>query len=52
VFSERNGLLVDRYVDVVGRVSALVIGTLSVEMLLSGIDLWLSTGKTGPAPLH
>ncbi|MEX0718428.1 MAG: MarC family protein [Planctomycetaceae bacterium] len=33
--------LVERYVEIVGRVSAIVIGTIAVEMLLQGVDLWL-----------
>lgn len=37
---KRYAGLVDRYVDVVGRVSALVMGTFAVEMILQGIDLW------------
>lgn len=32
---------VERYIDIVGRVSALIIGTISVEMILQGVDLWL-----------
>jgi len=36
----RNAALVDRYIDVVGRVSALLIGTIAVDMILRGIDLW------------
>jgi len=32
---------VQRYVEIVGRISALVIGTIAVEMILRGIDLWL-----------
>jgi len=44
---ERNQALVERYIEVVGRVTALIIGTFAVEMILQGIDLWL--GKT-PVP--
>jgi len=32
--------LVDRYIDIVGRVSALVIGTIAIEMILQGFELW------------
>lgn len=32
---------VERYIDIVGRISALVIGTIAVEMILKGIDMWL-----------
>lgn len=34
--------LVERYIDVVGRISALVIGTIAVDMILRGIDIWLA----------
>jgi len=36
---------VQRYIDIVGRISALVIGTIAVEMILKGIDLWLESGR-------
>jgi multiple antibiotic resistance protein len=32
--------LITRYLDVFGRVSALVVGTIAVEMILQGLDLW------------
>ncbi|MBW3600514.1 MAG: MarC family protein [Planctomycetes bacterium] len=37
-----NESLVRRYIDVVGRVSAFVIGTIAIEMILKGVDLWLN----------
>lgn len=37
---DRYAELIERYVDVIGRVSALVMGTFAVEMILYGIDLW------------
>lgn len=37
---EKNTALVDRYFDIVGRASALLIGTIAVDMVLSGLDLW------------
>jgi len=33
--------LVDRWIDLVGRISALVVGTIAIEMILRGVDLWL-----------
>lgn len=33
--------LVGRYMDIVGRISALIIGTIAVEMILQGLDSWL-----------
>ena len=41
---QRNAALLDRYVDVVGRASALLIGTIAIDMILSGVDLWLPRG--------
>lgn len=38
----RNESLIERYVEIAGRVSALVVGTISVEMILKGLDLWLA----------
>jgi len=37
---DRYTALVGRYVDIVGRLSALVIGSIAVDMMLHGIDLW------------
>jgi multiple antibiotic resistance protein len=39
----RRAGLVARYVDIVGRISALLIGTIAVEMLLKGAELWLES---------
>lgn len=41
VLRERNARLVDRYVEVVGRISALIIGTFAVEMIFQGLGTWL-----------
>jgi multiple antibiotic resistance protein len=38
----RNEPLVERYAEIIGRISALVIGTIAIEMILKGIDLWLT----------
>lgn len=37
----RDERLVERYLEMIGRVMALVIGTFAVEMILQGVDLWL-----------
>ncbi|HSN84741.1 MAG TPA: MarC family protein [Polyangiales bacterium] len=37
---ERNAGLVERYVDIIGRASALLIGTIAVDMVLTGFELW------------
>ncbi|WP_028451813.1 MarC family protein [Chitinilyticum aquatile] len=34
----RNARLTDRYIDIVGRVSALLIGTFALDMILSGLS--------------
>ena len=39
---ETKAALVDRYVDIVGRVSALLIGTIAVDMIFNGIELWMA----------
>ena len=36
--------LVDRYIDLVGRASALLIGTIAIDMILTGIEVW--SGET------
>ena len=41
---ERNEQLVERYVEIVGRISGLLIGSIAVDMILRGIDLWQAAG--------
>jgi small neutral amino acid transporter SnatA (MarC family) len=36
----QHAALVDRYFDIVGRASALLIGTIAVDMMLTGYELW------------
>jgi len=43
VVRARDERLVERYVELVGRISALVIGTIAIEMVFQGIDSWLAT---------
>ena len=38
---ERNARLVDRYIEIVGRISALLIGTIAVEMIFEGLRSWM-----------
>jgi multiple antibiotic resistance protein len=38
---QRNAAIVDRYMEVVGRISALYIGTYSVQMVLQGIAMFV-----------
>lgn len=42
--------LVERYIDIVGRLSALLAGTIAVDMILNGISLWLE--KLGVSALR
>ncbi len=49
VVRERNESLVERYMEIVGRISGLVIGTIAVEMVLQGVDLWLGLNSAGGA---
>jgi multiple antibiotic resistance protein len=39
----RSSALVERYTEIIGRVSALVIGTIACEMILRGLESWLGT---------
>lgn len=36
-----NARLIDRYVEIVGRLSALLIGTFAIEMIFEGVGTWL-----------
>jgi small neutral amino acid transporter SnatA (MarC family) len=38
---ERNEGLVDRYIEIVGRAMALVVGTFAVEMIMRGLQGWM-----------
>jgi hypothetical protein len=38
----RNSALIERYTEITGRVSALVIGTIACEMILRGLESWLT----------
>ncbi len=38
---ERNARLIQRYVEITGRVSGIVVGTVAVEMLMQGVQAWL-----------
>lgn len=37
---ERNELLVERYIEIAGRVTALVVGTFAIEMIMRGLEGW------------
>ncbi|PLX81176.1 MAG: hypothetical protein C0615_00190 [Desulfuromonas sp.] len=36
----RNERLIERYVEVMGRITALVVGTYSIEMIMQGLRAW------------
>lgn len=38
---KRSESLLNRYVEIIGRVSAIIIGTIAVDMIMKGVDLWL-----------
>ena len=38
----RNEKLIERYVEVMGRITALVIGTFSIEMIMQGLRAWVA----------
>lgn len=37
----RNEPLVNRYIEVTGRISALYVGTVAVEMIMKGLGIWI-----------
>lgn len=37
----RNERLVQRYFEVVGRITALFVGTISIEMIMQGLQVWM-----------
>ena len=38
----RNEDIVQRYVEIAGRVTALIVGTIAVDMIMRGIDAWMN----------
>lgn len=40
---KRHEPLMERYMDMVGRIMALLTGTIAVDMILSGLDRWMKT---------
>ncbi len=42
----RNEKLIERYVEVMGRVTALVVGTYSIEMIMQGLTVWSETFRS------
>ncbi|WP_144394206.1 MarC family protein [Pleionea sediminis] len=42
IVKPRNESLVERYIEIAGRVTALVVGTIAVDMIMRGIGSWLT----------
>ena len=43
---ERNATLLERYAEIAGRVSGFLAGSISVEMIATGVETWLRTTRT------
>jgi len=41
----RSAGIVERYVAITGRISALVVGTLAIEMIFQGLEQWLASNR-------
>jgi hypothetical protein len=37
----RNARLIERYVEIAGRITALYVGTVSVDMIMHGLHAWM-----------
>ena len=35
--------LIEQYIDIAGRVIALLLGTISIELIMSGLSFWIKT---------
>jgi len=38
----KRAYLIDRYVETAGRITALVVGTIAIEMIMRGLKIWIS----------
>ena len=41
VVHSKNESIIDRYIEITGRISALYVGTVSIEMIMKGINVWI-----------
>lgn len=41
VVASRREAIVERYIEIAGRVTALIVGTIAIEMLMRGIRAWM-----------
>lgn len=39
----RNEPLVDRYIEIAGRITALIVGTIAIEMIMRGLQGWMAS---------
>ncbi len=42
-FRPRNESLIQRYIEIAGRITALYVGTVSIEMIMVGLKAWMQT---------
>lgn len=42
LINPRNEKLIERYIEIMGRITALVVGTFSIEMIMQGMKSWLT----------
>lgn len=42
VILPKKEAIVDRYIEIAGRVTALIVGTISVDMIMRGLSTWIS----------
>lgn len=40
--NHKNERVVEKYIDIAGRITALYVGTVSIEMIMNGINFWLN----------
>jgi hypothetical protein len=40
--SKKNESLVEQYVELSGKITAIVLGTYTIDMIMSGIKAWIS----------
>ncbi|TWT87138.1 putative antibiotic transporter [Pseudobythopirellula maris] len=46
---KRNEQIIERYLEITGRVAALLIGTIAVDMIMRGVGSWIAEISTGGA---
>lgn len=42
---ERNAAILERYAEIAGRVSGFLAGSISIEMIATGLETWLASSK-------